>query len=44
MLHIKEFGPKGPRYLIMQHCSLSCYIIHRNSHKSDNYFYFRQKL
>jgi len=38
MLHIKGLGSKGPRYLIMQHFSCPCYIIHDNTHKSDNYF------
>jgi len=38
MLHIKELGPKDPRYLIMQHFSRPRYIIHDNTHKSDNYF------
>jgi len=38
MLHIKELGPKIPRYLIKQHFSRPRYKIHDNIHKSDNYF------
>jgi len=38
MLHIKELGPKGSCYLIMQHFSRPRYIIYDNTHKSDNYF------
>jgi len=36
--YTKELGHKDPRYLIMQHISRPRYIIHHNSHKSDNYF------
>jgi len=38
MLHIKELGPKGLRYLIMQHFFRPRYIIHNNTQKSDKYF------
>jgi len=37
MLHIKELGPKGPRYLIVQHFSRPRYVMHHNSQKSDKY-------
>jgi len=37
LIHIKELGPKGPCYSIMQHFSCPRYITHHNSHKSDNY-------
>jgi len=33
-----QLGPKGPRYLIVQHFSRLRYIIQHNSHKSNNYF------
>jgi len=38
MSYFKELGPKGRRYLIMQHFSSPRYIIHDNTRKSDNYF------
>jgi len=44
MLHIKELEPKGPHYLIMQHFSRPRYIIHHNSHKSDNFFLSKHTL
>jgi len=40
MLHIKELGPKGPRYVFLQHVSRPRYIIHHNLHKNDKYIRF----